>query len=504
MTEVSDFFRGRSVFITGGTGYVGKAVVEKLLRACADIDTIYLLVRPKKGRNPQERLAHTFSSPIFSVLSDMRPGALSKVQAVLGDLTQPDLGISPVVRDELQRKVSVVIHSGATVRFSDSMKTCTLINVHGTQGVLNLASKWPLVQAVVYISTAFCPFPQETIEEKIYPVPIKPERLMQCAEWMSEEQLNCVTASICSDWPNPYSYTKNTAEVLVESYKDKLPLAVVRPSIVICTQKEPLEGFCDTFVGVGGIMFGGAMGIVRVMPGNYDQPLDVIPLDTLVNSIILAAYKIGRNPPGEIEVFNVITSATNPINYRMLEKYARRDLLTDAPFENAIWYPLMYYLTNSIHFKILRFILHTIPAFLFDLCCGIAGKPFRLGDIYDKLHLNMDAVWHFMLKDYKFKHENFTNLYSSMSEEIKEKYPCNVEMIDWSTVCRSYNLGARKYLLKQDPSTIPAAKRRMSRLYTIHCIFRFVMILIFLRILYSMTLGLMSTHDYITANYFDS
>ncbi|XP_059483124.1 putative fatty acyl-CoA reductase CG5065 [Neocloeon triangulifer] len=502
MTEVSDFFRGRSVFITGGTGYVGKAVVEKLLRSCPTIGTIFLLIRPKKGLNPQERLIHLFTCPIFGPLLEARPDVISKVVPVLGDLMQPELGISVNVQTELQQKVSVVIHSGATVRFSDSMKTCTQINVSGTKCVIQLAANWPLVKAVVHVSTAFCPFPQETIEEKIYDVPIEPERLMQCAEWMSEEQLDCVTASICSDWPNPYSYTKNTAEVLVKQYKDQLPLVIVRPSIVICTKDEPLDGFCDTFVGVGGIMFGGAVGIVRTMPGIKEQALDIIPLDMVVNSIILAAYNVARNPSTDVKVYNVVSSARNPINYDVLEKNARRDLIHDAPFDNAMWYPLMYYQTSRLQFRLIRFLLHSLPAFLFDLWFGITGKPFRLGDIYDKLHLNMDAVWHFMLRDFDFKDANLRDLIATCSPEIRKVYACDVDQIDWSSLCRSYNLGARKYLLKQDPSTIPAARRRMKRLFIAHCAFKLIMFLVFMRILYSMTLGLMSSHDYITANFF--
>jgi FlaA1/EpsC-like NDP-sugar epimerase len=35
----------RSIFITGATGFVGKVLVEKLLRSCPDIAKIYILVR---------------------------------------------------------------------------------------------------------------------------------------------------------------------------------------------------------------------------------------------------------------------------------------------------------------------------------------------------------------------------------------------------------------------------------------------------------------------------
>ena len=65
MSAVSKFYSGRSVFITGGTGFIGKQMVEKLLRSCSEIDRIYLLMRPKKGMALEERLAQTLSAPVI-------------------------------------------------------------------------------------------------------------------------------------------------------------------------------------------------------------------------------------------------------------------------------------------------------------------------------------------------------------------------------------------------------------------------------------------------------
>jgi fatty acyl-CoA reductase len=59
VSDIPGFFKGRCIFITGGTGFMGKVLVEKLLRSCPDIETIYLLMRPKGGieiRTRQEEL----------------------------------------------------------------------------------------------------------------------------------------------------------------------------------------------------------------------------------------------------------------------------------------------------------------------------------------------------------------------------------------------------------------------------------------------------------------
>jgi hypothetical protein len=54
-SDIPGFFKGRCVFITGGTGFMGKVLVEKLLRSCPDIATIYLLMRPKRGNDVRIR-----------------------------------------------------------------------------------------------------------------------------------------------------------------------------------------------------------------------------------------------------------------------------------------------------------------------------------------------------------------------------------------------------------------------------------------------------------------
>lgn len=61
---VGQFFQDRSVFVTGGTGFMGKVLVEKLLRSCPGIKNIYLLMRPKKGQDIKARLAELISAPV--------------------------------------------------------------------------------------------------------------------------------------------------------------------------------------------------------------------------------------------------------------------------------------------------------------------------------------------------------------------------------------------------------------------------------------------------------
>ena len=55
-SDIAEFYNDKSVFITGGTGFLGVALIEKLLRSCPGLKSIYLLIRPKKGKLAAERL----------------------------------------------------------------------------------------------------------------------------------------------------------------------------------------------------------------------------------------------------------------------------------------------------------------------------------------------------------------------------------------------------------------------------------------------------------------
>lgn len=55
LTTVQKFYDGQSIFITGGTGFMGKLLIEKLLRGCPGINCVYVLIRKKKEKNVLQR-----------------------------------------------------------------------------------------------------------------------------------------------------------------------------------------------------------------------------------------------------------------------------------------------------------------------------------------------------------------------------------------------------------------------------------------------------------------
>ena len=56
-SSISSFYDEQSVFVTGATGFVGKVLIEKLLRCSAKLKAMYVLVRPQRGKTAKQRTA---------------------------------------------------------------------------------------------------------------------------------------------------------------------------------------------------------------------------------------------------------------------------------------------------------------------------------------------------------------------------------------------------------------------------------------------------------------
>lgn len=61
---VREYFAGQNILITGGTGFMGKVMIEKLLYSIPDLGTIYILMRPKRGKSIQQRISDILKLPV--------------------------------------------------------------------------------------------------------------------------------------------------------------------------------------------------------------------------------------------------------------------------------------------------------------------------------------------------------------------------------------------------------------------------------------------------------
>lgn len=109
LTPIQEFYKNSVIFLTGSTGFLGQVMLEKLLRSCPEISTIYILVRNKKGKNVESRVEEIFDDVLFDRLKKECPKYKHKVVAIVGDCSLPNLGMSQKDTSTLIEQVRLIL-----------------------------------------------------------------------------------------------------------------------------------------------------------------------------------------------------------------------------------------------------------------------------------------------------------------------------------------------------------------------------------------------------------
>lgn len=114
--SVGKFYKDANILITGGTGFLGKVIIEKLLRSF-EVNNIYLLVRSKKGRSSEDRLQDIIQSPVFKNNRNADFPNKKQIHIINGDISLEKLGLSEKDEEFLWNNIDLVFHSAACVRY---------------------------------------------------------------------------------------------------------------------------------------------------------------------------------------------------------------------------------------------------------------------------------------------------------------------------------------------------------------------------------------------------
>ncbi|XP_063703930.1 fatty acyl-CoA reductase wat-like isoform X2 [Culicoides brevitarsis] len=471
LTELQRFYTGANIFITGGTGFMGKMLLEKLLRTCTGIENIYLLIRPKKNKDIHTRIDELFDDLLFEKLKNEVPKFRHKLVAINGDCGQAGLGISLTDRQTLMQNVNIVIHAAATVRFDEKLKLAISINVHGTKDILSLCNEMKHLKSVIHVSTAYSNCHLRHIEEKFYQYPIQIDDLENLVEKFDDEALAELTPRILGNWPNTYAFTKALAEDVVRRNCKKLPLGIFRPAIVTSSAKEPVIGWIDNLYGPTGVVAGAGTGILRTMHCDKDINANIVPVDYTVNALIASVWDVAKahekHPAEEIPIYNYVSSVENPITWGDFTDL-NINYGFEFPFSSAIWY-LSFRMHRSAAINSLYMLfLHFLPALLIDSLAMIVGQKPRLLKIYKKVHKFSNVISFFCTNEWVFTNNNVQKLWLKLDESDQKLFDFNLKGLDWFEYLRYYIRGMRVYLMKDDLSTLEASKRKWNRFYWLH------------------------------------
>ncbi|KAL3270896.1 hypothetical protein HHI36_021408 [Cryptolaemus montrouzieri] len=464
-SDIRKWYAGKHVLITGSTGFMGKVMVEKLLRCCPQISTIYLLIRTRNGKDPSQRIQDFINSPIFDKLRDQTNAAelFSKLHRIHGDLCMEDLNLSNHDRKTLEDNVNVVFHMAANVRFDQQLKNALMMNTLGAKRVLDLACNFSKLKSFVHVSTSYCHCEQTTLEEKTYPAPYDPRKMLDFCEWIEEPLLVLLTPHLMKNAPNTYAFTKCLTEHLVTEYSKHLPIAIARPSSVTAAMKEPVSGWVDNLNGPTGILVGAGKGVIRSMHCKAEFEADIIPVDSTINSLIIIGYHLGSQPKTEIQVFNVTCDKNNRISWGDALNIGKKHFYAN-PFSVCLWYPAGSIKSSYFVHVLAAFFFHVIPAYIVDFFMVLTrNKPF-LVKTQKRVKKGLDVLQYYTTRPWYFHNEKMVGLSKSLSQ-IDQEIFYTYGPKDYDEYILNYILGARKYCIREEPDTLPYARKVLKRLY---------------------------------------
>ncbi|XP_026467581.1 fatty acyl-CoA reductase wat-like [Ctenocephalides felis] len=487
-TPLQQFYSGANVLLTGGTGFMGKILIDKLLRTCPGLENLYLLVRTKKGKDVHTRVEEIFDDPVFSRLREEVPKFRHKVVAIPGDCAVAGLGLNLTDRQTLISNVNIVFHAAATVRFDEHLRVAMAINVHGTKDILDLCKHMIQLKSVIHVSTAYSNCHLRQIDEKFYEYSVKREDLVALIEKLDDKAVEDITPSILGNWPNTYAFTKAMAEDLVKTESKGLPIGMFRPAIVTSTSKEPVVGWIDNLYGPTGVVAGVATGVLRTLHCDEDINANIVPVDMTVNAVMAAAWDVATNCKGrsgeDMPVYNYVSSVENPLTWGQYTELNVR-LGFDYPFSSAIWYLCFTMNKSATMNKLYKIFLHFLPAMLIDSLAICVGQKPRLLKAYKKIHKFSNVISFFCTNEWTFTNNNVQALWKKISPKDQEMFDFNMQTMDWSAYMKTYIKGMRIYLFKDDLSTIEAARRKWNRFYYLHQIVKLTIALFILYGLWS-------------------
>ncbi|XP_017140066.1 fatty acyl-CoA reductase wat-like [Drosophila miranda] len=472
-TDIQRFYRNKTVFITGGTGFLGKVMVEKLLRT-TEVKQIYLLIRPKRGVEIQERISEWSKDLVFELLLKSKSDALQRVCPIAGDCLEPDLGISDTDRRLLTSEVQIVLHGAATVRFNEPLHVALAINTRATRLMVQLGKQMVNLDAFVHVSTAFANCVIDHIQEKFYPELLtnSSKKVLEMTDQLGDQLIDNMTSALLGSFPNTYTYTKALGEDVILREAGDLPLCIFRPAIIIATSSEPVSGYIDNLYGPIGLVYGVAHGVIRIALVDVNAQNSVVPVDYCASMALASAWKTAASavrtssPP---PIYHLTPSEQNLLTYGAFRDKTQ-SIGENYAVTKMLWYPFMHFMTTSWLFPLAAFFYHTLPGLVVDLAlCAIGRKP-RLLKIYQKVHKNMLLLRPFTCRSWKFGTKNKDRLWQSMSPQDQEIYNFDMLALDWDSYFNRALRGMRFYLCKEprSPSSIAEGQRVWRRFHMLH------------------------------------
>lgn len=236
----------------------------------------------------------------------------------------------------------------------------------------------------------------------MYPTtPLTKDSFLTLVNNLPKELLNKIEDTLKGSHINTYTLTKSMAESVISEYNDKIPLCIVRPSGISAAILEPYPGWLRGGHGVTSIII--RMGYKRLcsIVGDENSQVDVIPIDTVVNTFIASAWAntfrryitysdryiinyFFYHRSSTVQVYNCTSGQSNPIKLKDLLELTHRYRNNSG----LKCFPKLRLSTNMDIHKMLVYIFHYPPAYFYDLILRVQGSNPTMVRAAKKLELD--------------------------------------------------------------------------------------------------------------------
>lgn len=262
----------KHALLTGYPGFIGKRLAQRILEE-------------KKSARLSLLVQERFRGDAEAYVKRMPPGFSRRVTILTGDVAQMDLGLSGPEISKLCDDVTHIFHLAAVQYVGVSEDEAERVNVGGTRNVLTLAREMKALKRLVHFSTAF----------------VSGDRIGV----ITEDELD-----VGQRFRNAYERTKFRAERLVQAAMPRLPITILRPSIVVGHSET---GEIDRFDGIymmGMLIVTSPLNVPLPLPGEGVAPLNVVPVDFVTR----AAIQLACDRAAEGKTFHLVDP--NPLSSR--------------------------------------------------------------------------------------------------------------------------------------------------------------------------------------------
>ncbi|GAA3954182.1 fatty acyl-CoA reductase [Allohahella marinimesophila] len=352
--------RDKTILLTGASGFVGKVVLEKLLRGIGGNGRILLLMRGnRRFPSAEDRLYHeVLQSSLFDKLRAEQgdvflDNCLKKLHCLEGHLTQPRFGLDQDTFAATAFSLDLIINAAASVDFREPLDDALNTNTLALDSLIDF-SKFTPHCPLIHVSTCYVHGHHTGFCSEANVVALRGKLPLTSTGYVDtdavvatlQSRISVIYASISGieerqtalvdlgleiantfGWNDTYTFTKWLGEQRLLNALQGRALTVLRPSIIESVLKDPTPGWIEGVKVADAVIMAYAREHVMLFPGRPSAAIDIIPVDYVANSILISAAE-ALTAPCQHRFYQCGSSAENPVTMKTLIRLVRKAATT--------------------------------------------------------------------------------------------------------------------------------------------------------------------------------